>query len=114
MRLKNYICIPFLLLCFQSFSQVKTTVAVKVTQAPKIDGVLDDGVWANAPVLGDFIQNSPTFGLPCSQKTEVRIVYDNTAIYVGAYLYDDPALIRKQFTARDGEQQTDVDYFYLL
>ncbi len=114
MRLKNYICIPFLLLCFQSFSQVKTTVAVKVTQAPKIDGVLDDGVWANAPVLGDFIQNSPTFGLPCSQKTEVRIVYDNTAIYVGAYLYDDPALIRKQFTARDGEQQTDVDYFSIF
>jgi len=89
-------------------------VAVKVTQAPKIDGVLDDGVWANAPVLGDFIQNSPTFGLPCSQKTEVRIVYDNTAIYVGAYLYDDPALIRKQFTARDGEQQTDVDYFSIF
>ncbi len=114
MRLKNYICIPFLLLCFQSFSQVKTTAAVKVTQAPKIDGVLDDGVWANAPVLGDFIQNSPTFGLPCSQKTEVRIVYDNTAIYVGAYLYDDPALIRKQFTARDGEQQTDVDYFSIF
>lgn len=114
MRLKNYICIPFLLLCFQSFSQVKTTAAVKVSQAPKIDGVLDDGVWANAPVLGDFIQNSPTFGLPCSQKTEVRIVYDNTAIYVGAYLYDDPALIRKQFTARDGEQQTDVDYFSIF
>ncbi len=114
MRLKNYICIPFLLLCFQSFSQVKTTAAVKITQAPKIDGVLDDGVWANAPVLGDFIQNSPTFGLPCSQKTEVRIVYDNTAIYVGAYLYDDPALIRKQFTARDGEQQTDVDYFSIF
>lgn len=89
-------------------------MAVKVTQAPKIDGVLDDGVWANAPVLGDFIQNSPTFGLPCSQKTEVRIVYDNTAIYVGAYLYDDPALIRKQFTARDGEQQTDVDYFSIF
>ncbi|MFZ1314332.1 MAG: DUF5916 domain-containing protein, partial [Chitinophagaceae bacterium] len=88
--------------------------AVKVSQAPKIDGVLDDGVWANAPVLGDFIQNSPTFGLPCSQKTEVRIVYDNTAIYVGAYLYDDPALIRKQFTARDGEQQTDVDYFSIF
>ena len=34
-----------------------------------------------------------------------------TAIYIGAYLYDDPSLIRKQITARDGEQQKDVDYF---
>ena len=39
------------------------------------------------------------------------MLYDDDAIYIGAYLYDDPALIRKQLTARDGEQQTDVDYF---
>lgn len=114
MRLKAYICISFLLLCFQSFTQVKTTQAVKISQAPKMDGVLDDAAWKNAPVLSDFIQNSPTFGLPCSQKTEVRIVYDNSAVYVGAYLYDNPSLIRKQFTARDGEQQTDVDYFSIF
>ena len=48
---------------------------------------------------------------PASQKTEVKIVYDNSAIYIGAYLYDDPSLIRKQITARDEEQQKDLDYF---
>jgi hypothetical protein len=52
--------------------------------------------------------------LPVSQKTEVKILYDNAAIYVGAYLYDDPALIRKQITARDGESQSDVDYFSIF
>jgi hypothetical protein len=41
-------------------------------------------------------------------------LYDNAAIYVGAYLYDDPALIRKQITARDGESQSDVDYFSIF
>ncbi len=111
MRLKNYTCIFLLLLCFQSVAQVKTTQAVKTALAPRIDGVLDDAAWKDAPVLTGFIQNSPAFGLPGSQKTEVRILYDNDAIYVGAYLFDNPALIRKQFTARDGEQLKDVDYF---
>jgi len=76
-----------------------------------MDGNLDDSAWLNVPVLTDFIQNFPSFGIPVSKRTEVKIVYDNSAIYIGAYLYDDPALIRKQITARDGEQRSDVDYF---
>jgi len=111
MRLRNYYYIFLLLLCFQSVAQVKTTQAVKTIQAPRIDGELSDAVWKDAPVLSDFIQNSPSPGSKSSSSTEVRILYDNTAIYVGAYLFDDPALIRKQFTARDGEQMRDVDYF---
>lgn len=111
MKLNIYICILLLLLCFQSVAQVKTTQAVKANQPPKIDGLLDDAAWTNAPVLEDFVQNYPLYGGPCSKRTAVKILYDNSAVYVGAYLYDDPSLIRKQFTARDGEQQTDVDYF---
>ena len=41
-------------------------------------------------VATNFIQNFPTYGLPASQRTEVRVLYDDDAIYVGAYLYDDP------------------------
>ena len=85
--------------------------AVKTSQAPKIDGNLDDAAWINAPVLTDFIQHYPTFGLPSSKNTEVKIIYDNTAIYIGAYLYDEPGNIRKQITARDGELENNVDYF---
>lgn len=111
MRHIHYTYIFLLLLCFQSVAQVKTTQAVKTVQAPHIDGVLNDPVWQEAPVLTDFIQNSPSPGSPGTSRTEVRILYDNTAIYVGAFMQDDPALIRKQFTARDGEQMRDVDYF---
>jgi hypothetical protein len=109
--LKKYICLPLFLVCISVYSQQKSILAVKTTQTPKIDGNLDDAAWNNAPVLTNFIQNFPTYGLPASKKTEVKIIYDNTAIYIGAYLYDDPALIRKQITARDGEQGNDVDYF---
>jgi Domain of unknown function (DUF5916)/Carbohydrate family 9 binding domain-like len=114
MRLKDYICLPLFLVSTSLHSQEKSLQAVKIEQAPKIDGNLDDPSWANVPVLTDFIQNYPSFGSPGSQKTEVKIVYDNSAIYVGAYMYDDPSLIRKQITARDGEQQTDVDYFSIF
>ncbi len=78
---------------------------------PRIDGSLEDIAWKEVPVATGFIQNFPSFGKPASQKTEVRIVYDNSAIYIGAYLYDDPSLIRNQITARDEDQSKDLDYF---
>ncbi|MBD0332054.1 MAG: carbohydrate binding family 9 domain-containing protein, partial [Chitinophagaceae bacterium] len=93
-----------------SFSQ-KSITAVKASGTPKIDGNLDDAIWQSAPVATDFVQQFPNPGAPVSAKTEVRILYDNNAVYIGAYLYDDPSSIRKQFTTRDGEQRTDVDYF---
>ena len=85
--------------------------AVKTDHSPKIDGLLDDAVWQTATIATDFIQNFPKAGELATVKTEVRILYDNSSIYIGAMLYDDPGSIRKQLTARDEEQQTDVDYF---
>lgn len=113
MLLRRFICLSLLLLgCVSLFSQVKTLQAVKTDQPPVIDGNLDDTAWKEAPVVAtDFIQNFPTFGLPASQKTIVKAAYDNSAIYIGAYLYDDPSQIRKQITARDEDQQKDLDYF---
>ena len=111
MLLKRLIFIPTLLICIVSFSQLKSIEAIKAEQAPKIDGELNDIAWEKAPVLTDFIQNFPNYGSPSSVKTTVKILYDNSAVYIGAYLYDNPSLIRKQITARDEEQQTDVDYF---
>ncbi|MGH2552654.1 MAG: DUF5916 domain-containing protein, partial [Chitinophagaceae bacterium] len=111
MGLKFYITLLLFLVCFSANSQQKSIQAVKTIQALKIDGNLDEAAWIEAPVLTNFIQNFPTYGLPVSQKTEVKILYDNAAIYIGAYLFDEPSLIRKQITARDGEGQNDVDYF---
>lgn len=100
------------MVCGSLFSQEKTLQAIKLTHPPpRIDGNLDDMAWKEVAVATDFIQNFPNFGSPATQKTEVRIVYDNSAIYIGAYLYDDPGLIRKQITARDEEQFKDLDYF---
>lgn len=104
----------FITLCsfyYVAISQPKTITAVRASQLPRIDGNLDDAAWQQAPVISDFIQNFPNYGSPASVKTEIRILYDNEAIYIAAYLYDDPSLIRKQITSRDGEQRQDVDFF---
>lgn len=101
----------FLQVGFIALSQPRSISAVKTSQAPKIDGNLEEAAWQQAPLATDFIQNFPTYGLPAASKTEVRILYDNSAVYIAAYLYDDPALIRKQLTSRDGENRQDVDYF---
>jgi len=100
-----------LFICVHLFSQRRSLDALKVEQAPKIDGELDDAAWANAPPATDFIQYFPNNGAPSLVKTVVKLLYDNNAIYIGAYLYDDPSLIHKQQTPRDEEEQTDADYF---
>ncbi|MDX1913719.1 MAG: hypothetical protein SFV22_19645, partial [Saprospiraceae bacterium] len=53
----------------------KTGYAVRVEQAPRLDGDLDDACWQAAPVMSDFITHSPVFGNPAAEKTELRLVY---------------------------------------
>lgn len=92
-------------------AQHKNLQAVKVVLPPRIDGSLADSAWKNVPEAVDFITNSPVFGKPAKLATSVKILYDDAAIYIGAYLHDDPAMIRKQFTTRDNETRANVDYF---
>ncbi|MCA0132658.1 carbohydrate binding family 9 domain-containing protein [Winogradskyella sp. D23] len=91
----------------------KTLNISRTKKAPKIDGNLNDEAWQNAEVATDFIQFRPEIGnpLPKSKRTEVKVTYDDNAIYVAAYLYDDPNLIMKQLVNRDNFGQTD---FFLV
>ena len=92
-------------------AQHKTLQAVKAFLPPRIDGSLTDSAWNNVPEATGFITNSPVFGKPAGVKTSVKILYDDAAVYIGAYLYDDPSQIRKQFTTRDNQNRANVDYF---
>src|SRR4051812_589207 len=98
MLLRRILIIPLLLVCALAFSQHKSLQAVKTAQAPKIDGDPADAAWQAAPIATDFIQNFPTFGVNAFVKTEVKVLYDDRALYICARLYDNPALIRKQIT----------------
>jgi len=88
--------------------------AVKVDAELTIDGVLDESTWMNASPLGQFIQAEPFTGMPGSERTEVRLLYDNDAIYVGVMLYDrDPSLIVTTDTRRDAGLDS-MDSFQII
>ena len=83
------------------------------TEAPiAIDGVLDEAVWMTAPAITEFLQSVPAEAQPVTEKTEVRFLYDDDNIYVGAWLWDEgevPARLRRR------DQGTpDADYFVVI
>ncbi|HSL71342.1 MAG TPA: DUF5916 domain-containing protein, partial [Longimicrobiales bacterium] len=88
----------------------KTARAVRIDGAmPRIDGALDDPAWTRAEVIADFVQKIPNEGAAPSAPTEVRLLYDDDALYVGARLRRrDPSAIRTSITRRDGESDAEV------
>lgn len=82
----------------------KTIPATRTTSQIDIDGKLDDPAWVVAPVAKDFIMFEPDNGTPerASMRTEVRVLYDDNAVYIAAILYDpSPDSILTQITKRD-------------
>ena len=69
--------------------QPPITQASRTTAPPVIDGRLDDDVWSTLDPLSGFTQRAPSEGRPVSQATEVRILQDDAALYIGAWFFDE-------------------------
>jgi hypothetical protein len=80
-----------------------------VDRAPDLDGRLDDVAWQGAMIVSDFTQAEPQDGTAPSERTEVRVVYDHSALYIGARLYDDePEAIVGRLGRRDTDTSSDL------
>jgi hypothetical protein len=91
-----------------------SVAAARAAQSPTVDGRLDDAAWASAQPISDFVQREPVEGQPVSERTEVRILYDESALYVGAWLYDrEPNAIVVGQTLRDATL-SDSDAFVMV
>ncbi len=68
----------------------RSTVAqvVRVETPPVLDGRLDDPAWLEAEPLSGFVQRVPREGAAASEATEIRIVQDDEALWVGVWLWD--------------------------
>jgi hypothetical protein len=89
--------------------------AARVSSPPKIDGRLDDPVWASAEPARDFVQREPREGQPASEKTAVRILYDSERIYFGVMCFDsEPGRIVANEMRRDAELQGDDRFVVAL
>ena len=92
-------------------AEEKSLTAIFTEKEPSIDGQLNDDVWKGVPVASDFIQFEPYNGRAPSHKTEVRILYDNRALYVAARLFDSsPDSILTELGKRD-QNDLNADYF---
>ena len=80
---------------------------IDTADAPTIDGNLSDPIWARAGVIDDFRQRIPDPGAPATERTELRILYDENNIYFAVYAYDnEPDLVISRTMARDGNLNT--------
>lgn len=103
---------------FQLQAQTLDSLAKKSLQAayteaaPKIDGLLDDAAWQDVPIATDFVENSPTPGIPAAHRTEVKVLYTTQGIYIGARMYDlAPDSILRQLSVRDATNNVNADNF---
>ncbi len=71
-----------------SATPTKVARVVRVESPPVVDGRLDEKVWQQANVITDFHQIRPGDGAEPSELTEVYLLYDDDALYVGARMYD--------------------------
>ena len=114
---------PVLLFCLfclcvsWSFAQTlgqKRINAVRSTVDLVIDGVLDEDVWANTEIASGLRQNRPNPGQPASQPTEIRVLYDDEFLYIGAEMYDNsPDSILHQLSQRDQIENSDMFGFWI-
>jgi hypothetical protein len=81
--------------------------ASRVEGRIRLDGALDEPTWRRAEVAGGFVQSEPRQGEAATERTEVRVAYDDVNLYVAAYLHDAAGArpvvndVRKDFREED-------------
>lgn len=89
--------------------------AHKIESNLQLDGLLTEAEWQTAAVISDFFQYQPDEGRPASEKTEVRVLYDEHSLYIGAMCYDgEPQKIVAQKLQRDSGLEDDDVFGFLV
>jgi len=92
-----------------------TAEATRIAQSPVVDGRLDDPAWQTATPINTLRQRDPVQGELSTELTEVRIVYDDSQLYIGASMTDnEPAQIRATELRRDNTLESDDTFAVIL
>ncbi len=93
----------------------KIARAVRVEGSPQLDGNLSEELWRRAPAISGFLQRDPQEGEAATERTEVRIIYNDTAIFFGVVCSDsEPEGIIANERARDDQLQSDDTFEIIL
>ena len=107
MRVKIIYLLLLILFSPLAFSQPapkKELKALRISEKPKIDGLLSESCWQTADAGTDFVQYEPYNGSTPTYPTRFMIVYDDNSIYIGAIMYDpEPKKIMRELGPRDAD-----------
>ncbi|MBK7860763.1 MAG: carbohydrate binding family 9 domain-containing protein [Archangiaceae bacterium] len=99
----------FVTLLLSSAAAASTQHAVRTEQPVTIEGSLDEPAWQDAPEFTDFTENWPNQGATPSQRTSVRVLYDDRTLYVGIICFDsEPEKIMRTLGRRDSVPTADM------
>ncbi len=98
----------------QAGSERKSVEIVRTDTPPVIDGHIDEPVWSRAAVIEDLHQMTPIEYTEPSQRTEIRILYDDDALYIAARMWDTEAERIVSQNLRQGQQVWGDDFFGIV
>lgn len=98
---------PTLLFAQDTTLVCKNLTASRAMERITVDGVLDEPSWATAAIGNEFVQNEPRPNEPSKYRSEVRVLFSDHAIHVGAVLHDDPDSVMMRLSGRDDIGITD-------
>jgi hypothetical protein len=110
--MRNAVILCFVMLSFQAIAQRSISVT-KAQSVISVDGVLDEAEWQEVEVASGFTQITPNTGQPSQKNTTIKVLYDDDALYIGAYCYDDPSKMSKILCQRD-RYNTNTDYISIM
>ena len=117
------VCVPLaLVIClstgspsFAAEASGRMGRARQIAQPPLVDGVLDDAAWQGGPIMTGFYQKEPAEGEAASERTRVRVVFDDARLYIGVEALDrEPSAIRASELRRDNTLESDDSFAVLL
>ncbi|MFO7997638.1 MAG: DUF5916 domain-containing protein [Bacteroidales bacterium] len=98
----------------RAFNEPAKTIAVRTSEPPHLDGSLSDPAWEKANIASGFNQYDPHNDRPASHETFVRVLYDDDALYIGAFMYDpSPDSILTELGLRDSGDNLNADRFWV-
>ena len=96
-------------------AESRSIQAIRVSDTIKIDGLLDEAAWSLAQPATDFRQERPIEGATASERTEVRVLFDDKNIYFGIRAFDsDAGHINARELVRDASFSNDDKVEILL
>ncbi|MBT5708391.1 carbohydrate binding family 9 domain-containing protein [bacterium] len=89
--------------------------AVRAVTPPRIDGVLNEAIWLEAPTAGPLYRYDKNFGQPMSEETRFAILFDDDHLYIGVWASDSsPQEIKARSMERDSTAIFSDDYLYMV